>query len=307
MKIFKDIDKIENLKLENTVVALGKFDGVHKGHYKILEKLKEEKTNGLTSLVFNFSKNPKNIEQKNESKLFTEEEQLLVYERMEVDILIIYPIEMGILSMQPEEFVEKILVNKLGVKKIVCGENFKFGKNRIGNTDLLSSLGERYGYDTEIIKLLSYNGSIISSTLIKEHIRVGNLKEAEEMLGHKYIIIGKVIHGYALGRTMNAPTANIVPTQSKLLPPNGVYISCCNIDGKVYKGVTNIGYKPTIESENKLGVETFFLDFDGDLYGRILEIELLFYIRAEKKFDNIDDLKAQILYDIDICRKYHLY
>ncbi len=305
MEIIKDIDKIENLKLENTVVALGKFDGVHKGHYKILEKLKEEKTNGLTSLVFNFSKNPKYIGQKNESKIFTEEEQLLVYEKMEIDILIIYPIEMGILLMQPEEFIEKILVNKLGVKKIVCGENFRFGHDRIGNTDLLSKLGESYGYTTEIIKLVSYNGNIISSSLIKEHIRAGRLNEAEEMLGHKYTIVGKVIYGNAIGRTINTPTANIIPERSKLLPPNGVYISCCSIDGKVYKGVTNIGYKPTIDNEKKLGVETFFLDFEGDLYGSILEIELLHYIRPEKKFNSIEELKSQILCDIDNSKNYN--
>lgn len=238
-----------------------------------------------------------------EKKIFTEEEKILAYEKQGIDIIVIYPIASGILDMTPEDFVKDILVDKLGAKKIVCGENFRFGKNRSGDTGILKILGDEYGYDTEIVPLLSINGNIISSTVIRKLINEGNIKKAEEMLGHKYIIAGRVVHGNAIGRTINTPTANIIPAENKLLPPNGVYISICNIDGIYYKGVTNIGYKPTIDKgEKQLGVETYFLDFEGDLYGKVLEIQLIRYLRPEKKFGGLKELKMQLQDDKDKCK-----
>lgn len=304
MKIIKDITEIEKLHMENTAVALGKFDGVHRGHRNIMERLIEEKTKGYTSLVFTFSRNPKTANKNiSEEKIFTEKEQMLVYEKTGIDIIIVYPINSGILNMSAEAFVKNILVDRLGVKKIICGENFRFGKDRLGDTDTLKRSGERYGFETEIVDMLSENGKIISSTVIRELIKEGNLDEAEKMLGHRFTIAGRVVYGNQIGRTLDTPTANIIPEKEKIIPPYGVYVSLCNIDGKYYRGVTNIGYKPTIdEKEKQLGVETHFLDYSGNLYGEIIEIELVKYTRPEMKFDSTDDLKKQLIRDKESCR-----
>lgn len=305
MKIIKDIVEIEKLHIVNTVVALGKFDGVHRGHRSIMERLVKEKTNGYTSLVFTFSKNPKNADESVcEEKIFTEKEQMLVYEKLGIDIIIVYPLNAGILNMTAETFIKNILIDKLGVKKIICGENFRFGKDRLGDTNTLKKNGEKYGFETEVVKMMSENGQIISSTRIRELIKKGNMEEAEKLLGHRFTIAGRVVYGNQIGRTLDTPTANIIPEKEKIIPPHGVYMSLCNIDGKYYRGVTNIGYKPTIEEKEKiLGVETFFLDYTGDLYGKILEIELVKYTRPEMKFENIEALKNQLIKDKEECGK----
>lgn len=304
MKIIKDIAEIEKLHMENTVIALGKFDGVHRGHRNIMERLVKEKTKGYTSLVFTFSRNPKNTDEGMcEEKIFTEKEQMLVYEKTGIDIIIIYPLNSGILNMSAKMFIKNILVDMLGVKKIICGENFRFGRDRLGDTDTLKNEGMKYGFETEVIDMMSENGRIISSTAIRELIKEGRLEEAGKMLGHRFTIAGRVICGNQIGRTLDTPTANIIPEKEKIVPPCGVYVSLCNIEGRYYRGVTNIGYKPTIrEKEKVLGVETFFLDYSGSLYGKIIEIELVKFIRPEMKFDSIDALKRQLITDKENCR-----
>lgn len=304
MKIIKDIEDIEKLHMENTAVALGKFDGVHKGHRNIMERLVKEKEKGYTSLVFTFSRNPKNTDENTyEEKIFTENEQMLVYEKIGIDIIIVYPLSSGILNMSAEEFIKNILVDRLGVRKIICGENFRFGKDRLGDIQTLKISGERYGFETEVVAMMSENGQIISSTVIRGLIKEGRLEEAGKMLGHRFTMAGRVVYGNQIGRTLDTPTANIIPEKGKIIPPCGVYISLCNIDGKYYRGVTNIGYKPTVkEKEKLLGVETYFLDYTGDLYGKIIEIELVKHTRPEIKFDSIDALKMQLIKDKENCR-----
>lgn len=303
MIVINNIEDIKKLKLQNTVAALGKFDGVHRGHCKIMEKLCEEKANGYTSLVFTFSGNPMYKDNPDkDKKLFTKEEQLLVYERLGIDVLLIYPIESGILKMEPDKFVTEMLVGQLGVKKIVCGENFRFGKNRTGDTSMLKELGQKYGYDTEIVELIQSEGIIISSTAIKELIKKASIVSANELLGYRYKIVGRVVHGNAIGRKIGTPTANIIPDENKILPPNGVYLTLCNIDGRMYKGITNIGCKPTINEVKKtVGVETYFLDFTGNLYDKILEIEFVSFVRNEQKFSNLSELKQQLEHDKRLC------
>ncbi len=310
MRIIKDLSEINKLHIENTIIALGKFDGIHKGHREIMNRLlRDGKTKGYTSLVFTFSGNPALAAEdpakqdvKGE-KLFTGEEQLLFYERLGIDIVIIYPLNSGILGMEPESFASDVLKRRLGVKKIICGENFRFGKNRAGDVRILKGIGDMLGFETEVVPMLKEGGSIISSTAIRELIRNGRMEEACAMLGHRYIIVGRVVHGNEIGRTLDTPTANIIPDRDKLLPPYGVYVSVCNIDGRQYRGVTNIGVKPTVkEEEKRTGVETFFLDCSRDLYGRILELELISYIRPEKKFESLSELKEQLKRDKERCR-----
>lgn len=307
MRVIRDIEEIQKLELKNTAVALGKFDGVHKGHRMIMDRLCRAKTNGYISLVFTFSGNPncRARAEEEEKKLFTEEEKLLVYEKLGIDIIIIYPLSSGILEMEPETFVKDILSEKLGAGLVICGENFRFGRGRRGDAELLSELSCHFGYTADIVPMMKLHDRVISSTVIRDMIKRGDIAAAEEMLGHRYTIVGKVVHGNAIGRTLDTPTANIEPDRDKLLPPNGVYISCCCIDGKMYKGVTNIGCKPTVRNDGDvMGVETCFLDFDGDLYGRILEIELMCFTRPEKKFSGLSELKAQLEKDKRLGREY---
>lgn len=301
MRVIKNIEEIEKLKLENTIVALGKFDGIHKGHYKIMNKLKEEKTNGLTSLVFTFSRNPSAGAE--DKKIFTEDEQIFMYEKLGTDIVIICPIESGILQMEAGQFIEEILIAKFGVKKIVCGENFRFGKNRMGDTKMLKEIGKEKCIEVKEITLLEEENEIISSTKIRKLISEGEIKRANMLLGHPYTITGKVIHGNKIGRTINTPTANIEPHENKILPPFGVYKSNVEIDGKIYKGVTNIGKKPTIKNgRNVVGVETYLFDFEMDIYGRTIQVEILDFVRKERKFDGIDKLMQQLEKDKLLCK-----
>lgn len=310
MKIIDKLSEIEELNIENTAIALGKFDGLHKGHLEVMRRLTEEKTNGLKALVFTFSNNPKNFlkpenEKKSGNKLFTVKEKLMVYERMGIDIIVVYPLETGILGMEPETFIKNILVEKLGVKKVVCGENFRFGKDRKGDTNSLKLFGKKYGFRADVLPMISDQGEVISSTLIRGLISDGEIEKANRLLGYQYTIVGKVVHGNEIGRTIDTPTANIIPDEDKLLPPFGVYLSLCEIDGKIYGGITNIGIKPTVtEDKKKITVETYFLNYAGDLYGRILEIKLVKHTRNEIKFSGLTQLKEQLEKDKDMCRKY---
>lgn len=310
MKIIDKLSEIEELNIENTAVALGKFDGLHKGHLEVMRRLTEEKTNGLKALVFTFSNNPKNFlkpenEKKSGNKLFTVKEKLMVYERMGIDIIVVYPLETGILGMEPETFIKNILVDKLGVKKVVCGENFRYGKDRKGDTNSLKLLGKKYGFRADVLPMISDQGEVISSTLIRGLISDGEIEKANRLLGYQYTIVGKVVHGNEIGRTIDTPTANIIPDEDKLLPPFGVYLSLCDIDGKIYGGITNIGTKPTVtEDKKKITVETYFLNYAGDLYDRILEIKLVKHTRNEIKFSGLTQLKEQLEKDKDMCRKY---
>lgn len=310
MKIIDKLSEIEELNIENTAIALGKFDGLHKGHLEVMRRLTEEKTNGLKALVFTFSNNPKNFlkpenEKKSGNKLFTVKEKLMVYERMGIDIIVVYPLETGILGMEPETFIKNILVDKLGVKKVVCGENFRYGKDRKGDTNSLKLLGKKYGFRADVLPMISDQGEVISSTLIRGLISDGEIEKANRLLGYQYTIVGKVVHGNEIGRTIDTPTANIIPDEDKLLPPFGVYLSLCDIDGKIYGGITNIGTKPTVtEDKKKITVETYFLNYAGDLYDRILEIKLVKHTRNEIKFSGLTQLKEQLEKDKDMCRKY---
>lgn len=307
MNIVRDISDIEQLNIEKAAVALGKFDGIHKGHRTILDKLVGEAARGLSSVVFTFDGNPgknrtdvskNNVEIQQDyrdKKIFTENEKLLYLEKIGIDFVIICPLKKEILGMSPEEFVREILVKKIHTKKIFCGENFRFGKDREGTPNLLKELGTTYDYGTEMEKLLTENGSVVSSTIIRQLIGEGKIEEANKLMGHPYTIIGKVVHGNELGRTLDTPTANIIPDNEKLLPPNGVCISRCLIDGRSYTGITNIGCKPTISEEKKIiGVETHLIGYDGNLYDRLLELEIYTHTRPEMKFDSLETLKERL-------------
>ncbi|MDO5522194.1 MAG: bifunctional riboflavin kinase/FAD synthetase [bacterium] len=286
--------------LKNSVVTLGKFDGLHIGHQMLIDHVVELKKKGYQSVMFTFSLHPYNLFSKEETKLiYTNEEKLLKLREEGLDVLIAYPFTTKTASLEPEEFIKEVLVKQCDAKAIIVGNDFCFGKNRRGNVEMLKKYADEFGYEVHAYEKVEYEDGVVSATRIREEIEKGNMEDVENMLGRPFSVVGEVVHGRQLGRQLGMPTVNIMPSEGKLLPPNGVYASALEIDGKEYVGVTNVGYKPTVGDKNKLGIETYIIDFKGDLYGKILEVKLLHYMRPEQKFVSIEELKDQMHRDME--------
>lgn len=287
----------------NTALTLGKFDGIHKGHQKLLSKVRAFAP-FMKSVVFTFDVNPAIAVSKGEGTILTtNEERKAVVERFGIDYLYECPFTDEIRNMEAADFVRKI-VEDLNVRYIAVGTDFGFGHNRQGDYRLLQNMSGQLGFKVEVVDKERYEGREISSTYIREVIAVGDMETAEKLLGYPYTVKGVVGYGRQLGRTIGIPTTNIIPVKDKLLPPNGVYVSKVHIEGETHMGVTNIGVKPTVGDENEKGAETFIFDFDKDVYGKNITIELHKFIRPEKRFDSIGDLKEQMEKDIEFVRKY---
>lgn len=282
----------EQFNTSGTAIAIGKFDGIHLGHQLLINGLLEEKKMGRTSLVISFDFG--NIVKKS---IYTSEEKAYYLSKLGIDIFLEYPFTKDFASCTPENFVKDYLVDKLGVRSIYVGSDFHFGCGRSGNVALLQELGNEYGFTVHAMEKQTLNGRVISSTSIRDMMET-HFYVANEMLGNPYFVYGEVVHGNHLGRTIGFPTINQSIPEQKLLPPFGVYASRILIDGIYYQGISNLGIKPTVQNDRNIGLETFILGFEGDLYGRELQTELLYFIRPEEKFDNIEALKKQISNDI---------
>lgn len=292
MNIF---DETTDFVFKNTAVTLGKFDGMHIGHRQLITRvLDEKKQYGYETILFSFDTSKmtggKSITTKNERNLLCDE--------YGIDHVIYYPVNQETMSIEPEEFIEKILVGKLNVKLVVTGEDFRFGKNRRGDIGMLFQYSEKYGYELSVQKSVTLEGVRASSTRIKEYLQSGDVENAGKMLGYHYFILGDVERGQQIGRTIDARTANIIPGQDKMIPLSGVYKTAIYIDGIKYKSITNIGLCPTVRENGEITVETHIFDFDENVYGKSVKIEFEKFIRKEKKFSNIDELKNQIALDI---------
>lgn len=281
---------------EETAVTLGKFDGLHRGHQKLIKRTMGYQRQGYKSTVFTLDFGRKEM-------LLTGEERREILEKKGVSYLIDCPFLPEVASMEPEDFIQSVLVDKLHAKKIVVGEDFHFGHNRKGDARLLKELEHIYEYEAEIVRKEKEGDREISSTYIREEIAKGNMETAGRLLGYPYFVSGEVLHGRHIGSRLLVPTTNLVPTTRKLLPPNGVYISRTLVNGREYGGITNIGYKPTV-GEKFRGVETYMFDFDEDLYGCDITVQLLKFLRPEKKFDSIDLLREQMKQDIGVGRSF---
>lgn len=286
-----------------TVVVIGKFDGEHRGHRKLFSILKEEaRKHNLKTLVFSFCTPPSSVVQHcNTTQIFTNQERRKKLEKMGIDYYIEYPFNLEISRLSGEEFLKNILIRQLNMKEIVSGEDAAFGYQKSGNTDLIRKLSHTLGYTYRIItKEKDEFQNDISSTLIRQKLDEGDIEGANRLLGFVYSISGKVEEGNHLGgKALGFPTLNLFPQESKHLPRSGVYASRVRIgeDDTLYLGLTNIGCNPTIQRDKKghaLRVETHLYNFSGNLYGREIEVFLYAYIREEKKFDSIEDLRAQI-------------
>lgn len=284
---------------DKTAVAIGKFDGFHIGHQTLLDVVLSQKEKGLKVAIFTFFPSPICLFSKEKVKeLTTREEKRQIFKQAGVDILVEFPFNEQIASISPEDFVADILVDKMNARYIAAGEDVSFGYRGAGDAKLLYKLSEEMGYKVEIIKKVSFSGHEISSTYVREVIRKGDMKLAKALLGTPFSIHGVISHGKQLGRTIGMPTANLYPEEEKILPPYGVYYVQAIIDNICYKGICNIGEKPTVTDEKKISVETYLYDFSGDIYGKEMTVELLEFKRPEQRFSGIDELKAQMEIDI---------
>ena len=289
---------------ENTVLSLGKFDGVHRGHDLLLENLFQKKKEGLSAAIFTFNIPPRqNVEHAMQHVLTTNEEKMHLLEQLGVDYLIECPFTREIMCMEAQDFVRKI-VKELHVKCFVVGDDFHFGHNRRGDYHMLRDMAEELGYEVIVVKKIKEDERDISSTFVREEVELGHIEKANHLLGYPYFVCGKVEHGKEIGRTIGIPTINLLPPKEKLLPPFGVYVSKVLIDGKEYHGVTNVGRKPTIAGENPVGVETHILDVAQDLYGKEVKVEFLKFVRPEQKFDSVESLKNQMQQDVATAERY---
>lgn len=282
-----------------SAVSLGKFDGLHRGHQKLIRHVMEQKKRGLQAVIFTFEKNPTRIlSGLSGQNIMTNEERRRMLEHAGIDHLLECPFVPEISHMGPETFVEEVLVRQMRAVFVTVGKDFRFGFQRKGDYQLLQEMGERLGFRVEVIEKEKSHGRDISSTYVREALHEGNLPLANELLGYSYFVSGEVLHGRQIGRTLGLPTTNLIPPADKLLPPNGVYLTRTIMEEGDFFGITNIGYKPTVGGESPKGVETFLFDFSGDLYGKHLKVEFLEFERPEQKFHSLDELKARILSDV---------
>lgn len=281
---------------QNTAVAIGNFDGFHSGHEELIKKIKN--ITDQKSVIFSFYPHPKTvITGQMVKEIFTKNEKIELAKKIGIDIFIEYPFDLEFAKTTPEHFVYEILVRRLKCKTLVVGCDYKFGKNRNGDINSLEILCKKYNIDFFVLSDSLYNGKKISSSIIRDYIEDGRITEANKMLSKTFFITGKVIKGMQIGRTINFPTANILWEENKLIPQKGVYSTTIKIEGIIYKSITNIGTRPTVNGSN-ISIETHILDFDEDIYHKEVVIYFEKKIRDEKKFSSLEDLKEQIAKDV---------
>lgn len=303
------IENILDRKIEKrSAITLGKFDGLHRGHRLLVNQVLRKKQEGYTAALFTFDTPPSWLFNGHAGdKILTNGERRTLAEKMRIDAMVQCPFTKEVACMEPEDFVKSVLIEKLNAGFIVVGKDFRFGHNRRGDIALLAELSNQYGYEFVVVSKEQYHGRDVSSSYIREMLRIGNMELAQELLGYPYFIAGEVVRGKQLGRAVGIPTANQIPDAEKLLPPNGVYASKVIVAGSSYYGMTNIGVRPTVEHMGRKNVETYLLDYEGELYGENITVQLLHYERPECKFASVGELRDQIFLDVAMTRRlFHI-
>lgn len=292
------ITDYKKVNLNNTVVALGKFQGLHKGHMLLIDKIISlAKEHDYISTVFTINMPSK------DKVLQLANERFSILEEKGVDVAVECDFSEEFAAMTPEKFVKEILIEHLHVAYVVVGEDFRFGINRLGDVDRLVEFGIKYGFRVIAFPKLMANGEIISASLIRARVSEGKVDGISDYLGRNYSVSGIVVNGKKLGRTIGFPTVNLKPSEGKLLPANGVYETTVCVDGVDYKAITNIGENPTVDHDQKIHIETHIIDYSGDLYGQKLTIWFARKLRDEKRFHSVEELKEQL--KIDKMRVMH--
>lgn len=307
MRVFRDLDQIIE-PFKHAVITIGNFDGVHIGHQALFhEVIEKAEAIGGTSVAMTFEPHPLRVlKQNNHPPLITLYEQKSeLIERTGIDVLICVPFTLGFAALSAEQFVKDLLIQKIGMKAIVVGEDYSFGKNREGNIELLRSYGPSFGFEVIVAGWIKSSRALaerISSTKIRDLVMDGRMERAEKMLGRNYQIRGKVVTGRDRGgKLLGIPTANI-NLHDELCPKTGIYAVTVECDGNQHRGVANIGYSPTFE-DHEFTVEVHILDFSDNIYGKNIRVNFIKRIRDEIKFANISELIDQINLDIAAARE----
>lgn len=304
MKVYKNASEYDK---KPSVVTIGTFDGVHIGHKAILKRLTDAaEANRLESVLLTFFPHPRQVVQSvsNLRLINTIEEKKKLLEKEGLGSLVIHPFTKEFSRLTAEEYVRDILVKELAAKKIIIGYDHRFGKNRTADISDLKEYGKIYSFEVVEISAQELDEVAVSSTKIRRALENGDITTANNYLGYEYFLTGTIVKGRKIGRTINFPTANIhIDETYKLIPKIGVYVVRTLINNKTYYGITSIGTNPTVNGDTKT-IETHLLDFEGDLYGKTLEISFLKYIREEKKFESVPELQSAIEEDEVFARAY---
>lgn len=287
------------------VIALGFFDGVHLGHQALLRCAVERAAQmDLSSAVFTFDRSPKEFVTGTKVPLLTttEERSATIQRLFPVETVIVEPFDEQMMTMPWVDFV-LMLAQKYRAGWLVAGHDFRFGHKNAGTPALLCKKAAQLGMGCDIIPAVTQDGVNVSSTLIRTLLREGEVERARQLMGHPYTITGQVLHGKGLGRTIGAPTLNVIPADGLLIPAYGVYAARVSVDGRQYEAVTNVGVRPTVDENGGVTVESHLLDVSEQLYGRECRVEFLKLLRSEQKFSDLGQLQAQITRDVAAARE----
>ena len=308
MRIISNTIQARNIK--NAVVTIGTFDGVHLGHQAIFKEMRRlaKEVNGET-VVVTFHPHPRQVLAIGTEKLrfiCSQEEKLRKFEEFGIDNVVIIPFTKEFASTPSDQFIKDYIIDRIHPAVIVVGYDHHFGKNRMGDFEMLSRLGKQYGFRTEQIEAQDVNEVAVSSTKIRNYLWTGNVKAANELLGYPYSVTGTVVRGNEIGRTIGFPTANLdIPNEFMMINNPGVYACQTMIDGKLFNAMANTGLRPTIgdRADGDFIIEVNIFDFNGDLYGKTLKVWFLDRIRDEVKFSGLEALKAQLQHDREEAKK----
>ena len=307
MKYF-ELDTQSQFAEKNLCLAIGNFDGFHKGHIAVLDSLKRIAIdNNQPSAIMSFNPHPREFfDKKNENfNIYSKIDKINFLKKLNIDIYIEFNFDLNLSKLSANKFIEDILLNKLDIKNVVVGKDFKFGKDRTGNYEILKNYSSTNNFNTHLVDsiMLSDNSNKFSSSIIRENIKNGQMENANFALGRFWHMTGKIIEGQKKAREINFPTANMEP-KNHILPKKGVYCVEVLYSGKKYLGVSNFGQRPTVDG-HKLLLETHIFNFDKEIYGNELTVRFLTFIRSEQKFDNFKLLTNQIKKDIEVAKNYH--
>jgi len=313
MIIYRDFKSVA--KQEHSILTIGTFDGVHLGHVEILKTLvSKAKSKNCRSVVITFNPHPRTVlyqDLKRIDLLTPFEKKVELIESFGIDVLVIIDFTQSFSQISYDYFLEKIIIEKIGLSEIILGYDHRFGKNRDGNSSILLSLKNKLGFEVTTLPPIQKNNITISSTKIREYLHEGRITNANDLLGRRFSLSGKVVHGDKRGRTLGFPTANIEFSDNSLLvPPTGVYFVEVEINKRFYKGVMNIGNRPSFANasdteENATTInEVHILNFNELIYDKEIEISFIDRIRDEKKFYTIEELKEQIRKDIEFVQSF---
>lgn len=296
---------LEEVNLQNSWLTVGVFDGVHRGHREIIQKLTAgAHTSGAPAVVLTFDPHPASILGGREIKCLTlPGERATLLGQLGVDVVVTQPFTRELSSVSAYDFMSR-LQHQLGLRYLLIGYDFALGKGREGNATRLAEIGSELGYSVEVVPALSDESGVISSTEIRKLIEVGNVVEAARLLGRLYSLQGPVIHGDGRGRTIDVPTANIAYPREKMIPARGIYACWATLNGIRYQAAVNIGINPTFTPDKQMpNVEAHLMDFRGEIYGEDLQLEFVARLRDELRFESVETLLQQIWKDIELTRK----